>query len=94
MKYILGWTDATLKDNYKTIEDMVKAYAEDGIVIEPEDEDREWYNFYANYSFVAPSDNEARETALSWLNNYDRMVEVFSVTNLDTDEVIMTEEDL
>jgi hypothetical protein len=53
-----------------------------------------WYEHEHIYYFMADDDKQAREKALKYINESSDTIEVFSVFNRKTKEVILTEEEI
>jgi hypothetical protein len=96
MKYILSWTDSTLTENYKSEDEMIKEFADMGIIVSEEgyitdnenwNENGEWgigwYDYYAVHAFEANSDQEAIEYTKKFEFGM-RDVEVFTLKGVDT----------
>lgn len=90
MKYVIFWLDATLVSNYKSEKHFIASYASEGVKVEIT-QVSDWYDFDARHEFESDNDTLAIEYCKKWLDNYHRVVEVFSLCK--DRKVIFTEED-
>lgn len=64
------------------------------VLIRYAEESDGWWEHEYIYYFMADSDEQAKEKALAFINSSSEEIEIFSVTNRKTKEVIFTEEEL
>lgn len=79
--YTISWIDATLKrdQDWKEIQ---AEYAKGGIKTTLDGEDDDWYDFTAEHTFTAESDDEA----IKYIKSYDfnmRNIDVFTCTGIN-----------
>lgn len=85
MKYRLGWMAHWSTKHVPSDDRVIVTYQEelDG-----------WWEHYYNYYFMANTDEEAKLKAKKFIDQYsDDDLEIYGLTNLDTKETILTEEE-
>lgn len=92
MKYTIEWVYSTLKENYKSDEELVRDYKRNGVSVTIEGDSGDgWYDLLCIHNFTAESDDKARGYARKYSEDVDN--EVWSLYNEKGDR-LMTEEDL
>ncbi len=84
MDYRLSWMNHWSTKREATDPRVLIRYAE---------ESDGWFEHEYIYYFMSDNDEEAKRKALEYIEQSDEEIDIFSVTNRKTKEVILTEED-